>query len=44
MRFAEFEIEEDNSSAFRDEIVDMLSTQDGAKKAIILSEILNRKY
>lgn len=43
-RFAEFEIQEDNSSAFRDEIVDMLSTQDGAKKAIILSEILDRKY
>lgn len=43
-RFAEFQIEEDNSSAFREELVDMLSTQDGAKKAIVLSEILNRKY
>ncbi len=43
-RFAEFEIKEDTSHVFRDELVDMLSTQDGAKKAIILSEILNRKY
>ncbi|MEQ9100149.1 MAG: hypothetical protein RIF36_12435 [Imperialibacter sp.] len=43
-RFKEFEIKEEDNSAFRDEIVDMLSDQHGAKKAIILGEILNRKY
>ncbi len=43
-RFKEFEIQEEDNSAFRDEIVDMLKDQEGAKKAIILGEILNRKY
>ncbi len=43
-RFKEFEIQEEETSVVRDEIVDMLKSADGAKKAIILSEILNRKY
>jgi len=43
-RFAEFEIKEDTSHLFREELVEMLTTSEGAKKAIILSEILNRKY
>ena len=43
-RFKEFEIQEEESSAVRDEIVEMLQSPEGAKKAIILSEILNRKY
>lgn len=43
-RFKEFEIQEEQTSAVREEIVEMLQSSEGAKKAIILSEILNRKY
>lgn len=43
-RFKEFEIQEEETSAVREEIVEMLQSSEGAKKAIILSEILNRKY
>ena len=43
-RFKAFEIQEEETSAVREEIVEMLQSKDGAKKAIILSEILNRKY
>lgn len=43
-RFKEFEIQEEDNSAIREELVDMLQSPEGAKKAIILGEILNRRY
>ncbi|WP_255702483.1 hypothetical protein [Fulvivirga ulvae] len=40
--FKPYETEEENSVA--GEVLEMLQDEEGARKAIILSEIINRKY
>jgi HEPN domain-containing protein len=43
--FKEFEpYQQEEPEVLAEEIADMLRSEDGSKKAIILSEILNRKY